>query len=181
MDMGAQISTINQEKLSQEQQHWADVYEAQMPRIYNYFRYRLQDEQVAEDLTAVTFEKAWRQRNRYQKKKAAITTWLFSIAKNVAIDYLRQAKADVEVNDAIPANHQPVEDQIQNQESLAQLAVLLEGLSARDAEIIALKYGASLTNREIARVTNLSSANIGIILFRTVRKLRQQWETNDER
>ncbi|HEY9526387.1 MAG TPA: sigma factor [Anaerolineales bacterium] len=38
------------------------VYQPELPRIYNFFRYRRGDDQLAEDLTAQTFEKAWKHR-----------------------------------------------------------------------------------------------------------------------
>ena len=44
--------------------NFESVYQTELPRIYNFFRYRLGDDQVAEDLTAETFEKAWRHRDR---------------------------------------------------------------------------------------------------------------------
>ena len=69
---------------------WEVVYRTEMPRIYNFLRYRLHDELVAEDLTAVTFEKAWRYRHTYQPNESAFTTWLFTIARNSATDYLRR-------------------------------------------------------------------------------------------
>lgn len=176
----AQSPALDTANIKTEQDEWEHLYQKEMPRIYNFFRYRLQNSQTAEDLTAVTFEKAWRQRLRYQKDKAAFTTWLFAIAKNIAIDHLRQRQTHTEISDHIPANIFSPEDMLQQKEHLAKLRQLLGSLSEREQEIIALKFGASLNNREIARVTNLSSANIGIILFRTVRKLRHQWETTNE-
>ena len=68
---------------------WETVYQEEMPRIYNFFRYRLGDDSVAEDLTATTFERAWLARQRYRRDLGAFSAWLFSIARNVAIDYLR--------------------------------------------------------------------------------------------
>ncbi len=61
---------------------WHSVYTEQLPRVYNFFRYRLgvQDNATAEDLTATTFEKAWRHRNQYQRNRAAFATWLFTTA-----------------------------------------------------------------------------------------------------
>jgi len=47
------------------------VYQTELPRIYNFFRYRLGDDQLAEDLTAETFEKAWNQTPRHRIKKSA--------------------------------------------------------------------------------------------------------------
>jgi len=39
------------------------VYAEQLPKVYNFFRYRLRDHAIAQDLTATTFEKAWRSRD----------------------------------------------------------------------------------------------------------------------
>lgn len=174
--MTAPARVLEAAKIRAEQDEWEQLYQIEMPRIYNFFRYRLQNTQTAEDLTAVTFEKAWRQRLRYQKDRAAFTTWLFAIAKNIATDHLRQHRNHSEISEHIPANTLSPEEALQQKEHLLQLQQLLDGLPEREQEIIALKFGAGLNNREIARVTNLSSANVGIILFRTVRKLRHQWE-----
>jgi RNA polymerase sigma-70 factor (ECF subfamily) len=52
----------------------------------------------------------------------------------------------------------------------------LAQLPAADRELIALKYGAGLTNRDIAHLTNLSESNVGTRLYRIVRKLRDEWD-----
>ena len=51
----------------------------------------------------------------------------------------------------------------------------------RERELIHLKYGAELTNREIAQLTGLSESNVGTILHRVAGKLRMEWEKNHER
>src|SRR5580765_5538052 len=38
---------------------WDALYAEQLPRVYNFFRYRVGDGPVAQDLTSATFEKAW--------------------------------------------------------------------------------------------------------------------------
>jgi RNA polymerase sigma-70 factor (ECF subfamily) len=58
---------------------------------------------------------------------------------------------------------------------LARLAALTADLPARDRELIALKYGASLNNRLIAELTGLTESNVGTILHRLVKTLRSQW------
>src|SRR5918912_3695439 len=68
---------------------WEHVYAEQLPRVLNFFRYRLGDTADVEDLTARTFEKAWRARHRYRRDLAGFSTWLLTIARNVAIDHLR--------------------------------------------------------------------------------------------
>ncbi len=49
------------------------------------------------------------------------------------------------------------------------------GARQRERELLAFKYGAELTNREIARVTKLSESNVGTILHRAVATLRSRW------
>jgi RNA polymerase sigma-70 factor (ECF subfamily) len=53
---------------------------------------------------------------------------------------------------------------------------MLKELAIRERELIALKYGGGLTNREIARATGLSESNVGTILHRVVGRLRARWE-----
>ena len=56
-----------------------------------------------------------------------------------------------------------------------RLAELLTRLPAREREILALKYGADMTNRDIAKITKLSESNVGTILHRTLQGLRSDW------
>lgn len=156
---------------------WEAVYHDQMPRIYNFFRYRVTDDALAEDLTAVTFEKAWKSRHRFRDDLSAFSTWLFVIARNTAADHFRRKHVEVTLDDNIPFGDQsrPVEDRIQQDDELAQLAVLMAQLSARERELLALKYGAGLTNRAIAEITDINESNVGTILYRVIHRLRATW------
>ena len=57
-----------------EELNWDAVYADQAPRVYNYFRFRLGREADVEDLTARTFEKAWRARAQYRRDLAGFST-----------------------------------------------------------------------------------------------------------
>ena len=72
---------------------WAAIYADQLPRVYNYFRFRTGDNFLAEDLTAATFEKAWRTREQYRDDRGAISTWLFTVARSVAASHFRQCRS----------------------------------------------------------------------------------------
>jgi len=122
----------------------------------------------AEDLTSATFEKAWRSRHRYRKDLAAFSTWLFAIARNVATDHYRRSRVEVTLDEVADreAGETP-EDVAERRSDFERLARLLEELAPRERELVALKYGAELTNRAIARVTGLGESNVGTILHRT--------------
>jgi RNA polymerase sigma-70 factor (ECF subfamily) len=155
---------------------WDAVYADALPRVYNFFRYRFGASADVEDLTARTFEKAWRARSRYRRDLAGFNTWLLSIARNVAIDHCRRRKPDVALDEAsgVAATGTP-ESQAVERSDAERLARLMAGLPERDRELLALKYGAGLTNRAIAKATGLSESNVGTIVHRTVETIRRQW------
>ncbi len=141
---------------------WEAAYAQMLPRVYNFFRYRLGNDAVAEDLTSRTFEKAWTQRARYRRNLAGFATWLLSIARNVAIDHLRAQRQHLplEAADSVAAVGTPHEDYTRAAD-IARLARLLEGLPPREQELVALKYGAEATNRAIAALTGLTNRMSG--------------------
>ena len=154
------------------------VYLEQLPRIYNFLRYRTGDDLIAEDLTATTFEKAWTSRDKYRSDLSAFSTWLFAIAANLAIDHHRKKRKEIALSD-LPgdmSSEQSIEDIVAQKADFARLMLLLEKLSARDRELFALKHGAGLTNQEIAKITGLSESNVGTVIYRVANKLRVEWE-----
>jgi RNA polymerase sigma-70 factor, ECF subfamily len=160
---------------------WDAAYWEYMPRLYNFFLYRFADRALAEDLTAATFEKAWRRREQYQESRGSILTWLFSIARHTATDYRRQHRHDLPLESALHlADSQSIEERtseaLTRQHNLRQLSALIEHLNPREQELVALKYGGKLTNRAIAQITRLSESNVGTILFRIIKQLREAWE-----
>jgi len=163
---------------------WGAVYEEQLPRVLDFFRYRVGSRADAEDLASLTFEKAWRTRDRYQSDRAAAGTWLLAIARNVAIDHYRSRSlrqtAPLEAAREIAGGETP-EESFARRSDADRLACLLETLGERERELVSLKYGARLTNREIARVTRLSETNVGSILHRTVKALRARWDEGTQR
>jgi len=155
---------------------WDAVYADQAPRVYNYFRFRLGREADVEDLTARTFERAWRYRARYRRDLAGFSTWLFKIAQNVRLDFLQSRRGHLPIDAAldVPADGTP-EKEAERSSDLARLRILTKDLPDRERELIALKYGAAVNNRLIAQLTGLSESNVGTILHRVVQTLRSRW------
>lgn len=153
---------------------WDQVYAEQLPRVLNFFRYRLADAADAEDLTARTFEKAWSARQRYRCDVAGFSTWLLTIARNVAIEHLRTRPRcePPAAATARPSSNATAAQQAMHQSEAPRISPLLATLPPRQRELIALKYGAGMTNRAIARATGLSESNAGAILHRAVESLR---------
>jgi RNA polymerase sigma-70 factor, ECF subfamily len=163
---------------------WDDVYRQELPRVYNFFRYRFGNRTTAEDLTSVTFEKAWKARHRYRRERAAVSTWLLAIARNVAVDHLRRTRPEIPLDEAeaeAGARHETPETAALRAGQHRRLWSLLAALPAREQELLSLKYGADATNRAIASLTGLSESNVGTILHRTVSALRASWHEGEAR
>jgi RNA polymerase sigma-70 factor (ECF subfamily) len=155
---------------------WDALYTSELPRVYNFFRYRVGAGAITEDLTSITFEKAWRARHRYRRDLAAFSTWLMTIARNVAVDHYRQKRALVGLDEAANVPDPTTPEQVAELRSdVERLIGLLEHLPERERELLSLKFGADLTNRAIARLTGLSETNVGTILHRTIQGLRAEW------
>lgn len=154
---------------------WDALYREQLPRVYNFFRYRVGGAE-AEDLCAATFEKAWRARRRYRRDLAGFSTWLMTIARNVATDHLRALRHHAPLEAGLQVGDERVpEEQVSRDSDLRRLHALVRNLPDRERELIALKYGANLNNRIIAKLMNLSESNVGTILHRLTEHLRLTW------
>ena len=175
--MAVQDKTIQETEITSfEDINWDSVVNNELPRLYNYFRYRLGDEAAAEDLTSVVLEKAWLKRHRYRKDRAAFSGWLFGIAKNEVIAYLRKRRISLPISMAEKASDETAEHILEHSQDLQTLSHLLADLPERERELVSLKYGADLNNREISAIMGLSESNVGTILSRVLQKLREQWE-----
>lgn len=160
---------------------WEAVYISLLPKVFHYFAYRLGDQQLAEDLTASTFERAWRKRKKYRHDLGGFSNWVFGIARNVAREHFRKPHFEIELDERNgPPSTRQTEGHLREKEDFQRLATLLARLPARQRDLIALKYGAEMTNRTIAKATGLSETNVGTILHRVVSKLRKQWELENE-
>lgn len=166
------------ERMAQEPQAFAQLYDRYFGRVYNYLRYRCEDAAQADDLVAQTFERAWARRDSYKPKRGSFPAWLFAIARNAMNDFLRakrrRPEAPLEAAGQYPAQTASPEQVVLQNEMVAGLLEALSGLDERQRDLLALKFAARMNNRQIAQMTGLSESNVGVIVFRAIRKLRAE-------
>jgi RNA polymerase sigma-70 factor (ECF subfamily) len=155
-------------------------YQQYLPKVFKYVSYKVTDRSLAEDITSTVFEKALTKFNQYNEEKAAVSTWIFRIARNTLIDHFRanSRQRNVPLDEALdtPVNGLSPEQQAEDSEECRILHSCIKKLSAPEQEIVSLKFSAEMTNRQIAGVLGLSESNVGVILYRAVRKLRKDFE-----
>lgn len=158
------------------------LYEHFFPRIYNYIRYRVHDAAITDDLTAQVFEKAFAKRHSYNPEIAPFEAWLFAIARHSVYNYTRDQRPWLPLDAAFQrtsTHHQPEPSVIQ-QERNQQLLDAVRQLPDQQREVVALKFGAELSNIEIARMLDITPNHVGVILYRAVHRLRQLLSAMEE-
>lgn len=162
---------------------FAELYEQYLPKVFRYVQYRVNNVQLAEDLTSSIFEKALTNFGKFSREKASFSTWLFTIARNIVIDYYRtngrRQPAPLEEANEISSGGLSPEQEFLRREELQRLQVCLAELSQEEQEIIRLKFGAELNNRKIAAMLGLSETNVGTRLYRAVRRLRDGFQESE--
>ena len=99
----------------------------------------------------------------------------------MVVDYFRKPHREVPLDKEIhTADDESLDNLIQQRSDYERLTILLTRLIDRDRELVALKYGAGLTNRSIAKLTRISESNVGTILYRITQQLRAAWEEDHE-
>ncbi len=161
-------------------------YEQEMPRLYRYIFYKIRDVAIAEDLTSLVCEQALGRLDQYDPGRGEMRAWMFGIARNAVRSHLRSLKrqpAPVSL-DKLPeirVQIRPVEQSYQVKEDFKQVLDRLSVLSDRDQDLIALRYGAGLTNQEIARINGMTDNHVAVRLRRALRKLKQSFEFEGEK
>lgn len=160
---------------------FARLYDAHAHAVFNYCLFRVGNRAVAEDLTADTFERVWRNRHRYDPEQARFTTWLFTIARHLIIDQQRRhSQRTFVVLDEQQLSEKPLpEKQIEQAEQLSRLQLLVQTLPDHEHELIVLKFGIGMTNQQIGEVVQKSETAVGSAIYRVMQKLRQEWEITD--
>ena len=150
------------------------LYRRTFPRVYAYVASLLRDRAAAEDVTAQTYERAFRKRRSFRSARGTPEAWLFGIARNAALDELRRRtrRATLEAEPEDLGGAEAPEEAERTLRRQAVRAAVAE-LSGHERDIVALKFAGGLSNAEIARVLGISESNVGTRLHRTVEKLRR--------
>jgi len=160
---------------------YSDLYRQYLPRILNYMRLRVENDDLAQDLTAEVFERAV-SRQHTLRRPEAFGAWLFRIARTTVAAHYRQSRSvqSLELVGDQPALQASPPEAAMRHEELARLREGLSTLSEREKEIIRLKFGGGLGNQDIAGVLWLRPGHVAVILHRALRKLRAHMETEEK-
>ena len=155
--------------------NFTDAYEEHVWDVYGFLAYRVSTRADAEDLTQLTFERAFRAWDRYDERRGSLRTWLLAIAKNALTDHHRRDRSS-STRSLSDADDLPVTTELDHARlgPDPEIARALATLTDREREVIALRFGGDLNGPEIAKLLDLSLANVQQISSRALRSLRRQ-------
>ena len=157
-----------------ESEAFGELYNLYFKRIFKFIYYRVGHKELAEDLSEDVFVKAYTRLASVQKD-ASFEGWLYQIARNTVIDYYRDKKMLVALDEV--ENTLEYESNILNvlelQEEQKILLRHLKELEPTQQVVIKLKFLEDLENAEIAALLNKTEGAIRVIQHRALNKLKE--------
>jgi RNA polymerase sigma-70 factor (ECF subfamily) len=157
-----------------DQQAFALIYDHFSEKIYRFIYFRVGHKEIAEDVLSDTFVKGW-QKITQINSPAALSAWLYQIAKNNIIDYYRIKKETIDLSEV----ENFLEDEVNSVDTTnlnieqKQLLELVDELPDEQREVIKYKFFEDLENEEIAYIMNKSEGAIRVIQHRAINKLKE--------
>jgi RNA polymerase sigma-70 factor (ECF subfamily) len=147
-----------------------ELYRRYSGQLFGFACNALGDRELAEEVVQDVFARAWRHADGYDRRRASVRTWLYTIARNRVVDARRRAAVRPEVAGAAEPESPAELDRTLEQAVLRwQVAAALARLSPEHREVIRLAHYGGLTLREIAERKGIP---LGTVKSRTSYALR---------
>ncbi len=151
------------------------LYEESYDKVARYIFIRIGNQQEAEDLASETFVEALRSLDSYEERGLPMEAWIFKIAHNIVVDYLRKVSKKQMVNldeVTIASDSNPEEIAVSN-DQMVRVTKALGGLSASQREVIALRFFSGLSSIECGKVMGKQPGAVREMQSAAIKSLRQ--------
>ena len=167
---------IVQQAVDGNQSAFTQIYDIYFNKIYRYIYVRLRKQAESEDLTQEVFIKALKAIGSYKIGKTPFASWLFRIAHNQVIDYVRKYAKNLETSlDEAPPTvgaEDPVA-MIEQKFEIAELNMAMMELSPAQQEVISLRFIAELPIAEVAKILGKREGTVKALQFNGTASLRR--------
>ena len=154
---------------------FASLYEEHHISVYRYLRGRTRNDDEALDLTAVTFERAFRNLAQFRARDGGVHAWLFRIARNVAIDAHRRHRPTGSLAYANVTLHRKAMESDRLEQERTEILDLVARLPPDQRDALLLRYAGGLTAKEIGTVIGKREAAVQKHIERGLTTLREAY------
>lgn len=158
------------------------IHDQYYPEVYRYVRFRVEDDQVCEDITAEVFLRLLDALHKQRGPLQNLRGWLLGTASNVVNDHLRKryARKIESLSDDHPVSErQHPEHSYEEAWQLKQLRDAIRKLTPEQQHVLALRFADECSLEETASIMGKSVTAIKALQFRAMASLRRLME--DER
>jgi RNA polymerase sigma-70 factor (ECF subfamily) len=161
--------------VERDQEAFAQIYDRHVVRIYRHIYYMVNDSNIAEDLTAQTFLKAWEAIDRYKERGAPIVAWLLRISHNLTVSFLRSKRDHSELDETfldqkMTRNPEEALEQASDEKSMREAVLKLRD---EQRQVIMLRFVEEMDYREVADIIGKSVPAVRVIQHRALGNLRR--------
>lgn len=162
----------------QEQDHWVwDAVRAHERRLIRYTTRILRDRERAKDVVQEAFIRLCREPGAVSQPR--VLSWLYTVCRNRARDVMKKEQRMIPLDDAAVGSEATAtpgpSKTVAQREEASQVLEAMSALSARQEEVLRLRFQGGLSNREISEVTGLSKSNVGFLIHKGLTSLRTKF------
>ncbi len=173
--MQDEISLVHRARKG-DKEAFSSLYERHFDRIYRYVAIKLGNRVEAEDMTQQVFIKAYESLGGYQYQGVPFSAWLFRIAHNQIVDYVRREskKPTVHLDESLPivGDSNPVHE-VEIKLSMEAVAEASRKLTKAQREVISLRFAGGLSITETAKAMGKSEGAIKALQHSAIQALRR--------
>ncbi|MCO5260690.1 MAG: sigma-70 family RNA polymerase sigma factor [Crocinitomicaceae bacterium] len=168
-----ELEWVQRAKADPEQ--FAPLYKKYHEQIFRYIYQRMDDEEMAFDITSQVFMKAIKNLHKYEFRGVPFASWLYRIAKSELYQSFRDNKAIRTVNiDTVQVNEFIDEfDHEESEQNRKRLMECLAKLNEEDMQLLELRYFEKRSFKEIGEILDVTENNAKVKSFRAIEKLKK--------
>lgn len=180
--MGDNLVAIGRDR---DENAFADIYTYYSGRVKSFLIGKGMNDEIAEELTQEIMITVWRRAESYDPSKAAASTWLFTIARNRRIDYLRgNSRIEVELDDEMldieTTENDPQAKFVADAQSAKSLQRALEKLPQEQRQVMHLSYFRGQSHGAIAKWLDLPIGTVKSRIRLAMQSVRSSLNSEEE-
>jgi RNA polymerase sigma-70 factor (ECF subfamily) len=158
-----------------DQEAFAQLYEDYFDKIYRYVAIRIGDRMEAEDITQQVFLNAIKALSSFKWKGVPFSAWLFRIAHNQVVDYLRKKsrRPTVALEESLVASDDDPQQIVGRKMDIEKLILATRRLTPAQQEVISLRFAAEMPVAQVAKVMGKSEGAVKALQHSAIVSLRK--------
>jgi len=154
-----------------------EIYEENFDRIYRYVLLKTGDRTEAEDITQQVFINALKSIGSFRyRKEVPFTSWLYRIAHNLTVDYVRKKakQATVLLDESLPDRADGPQSLLERKASMEELAAAIKCLTGAQQEVLSLRFAGEKAIAQVARIMGKSEGAVKALQHSAIVSLRKR-------